>query len=58
MRKNFAERVKNFHNLEFEGFWGLDWGSGGKLDGQNYRFEIGVSKLFSNSTTSVSFLVM
>jgi hypothetical protein len=31
---------------------GLGWESGGKLDGQNYGFDRGASKLFNNSTTS------
>ena len=33
------------------GFWGLGWSGGGRLEGENYRFDIGASKLFNNSTT-------
>jgi len=40
------------------GFWELDWSGGGKLEGQNYRFEIGASKLLNNLITSVSFLLI
>ena len=31
---NFAEAMKNFHNLDLEGFWELDCSSGGKLEGK------------------------
>jgi len=31
---------------------GLGWSSGGKLDTENYGFEVGASKLFNNLTTS------
>jgi hypothetical protein len=53
-----VELEKNLHNLEFERFWGLGWAGGGKLDGQHYRFEVGASKLFNNSTTSPVLLKM
>jgi hypothetical protein len=29
----------------------LGWSGGGRLDGENYGFEVGTSKLFNNSTT-------
>jgi hypothetical protein len=35
------------------GILGLDWLSGGKLDGEDYCFEIGASKLLNNSITFV-----
>jgi hypothetical protein len=31
----------------------LGWAGGGKLDGENYGFDVRVSKLFGNSTTSL-----
>jgi len=49
--KNPADMVKNFHNVRLGGLWGLGWSGGGKLEGQNYRFEIGAPKLLNNSTT-------
>ena len=50
--ENLRKTVKNFHNLDLEGFWRLGWSSGGKLDGEDYCFKIGASKLFNNSITS------
>ena len=36
----------------YRGFWGLGWSNGRKLEGENYGFDVGASKLFNNSTTS------
>ena len=30
--KNFADEVKNFHNVDLKRFWGLGWSSVGKLE--------------------------
>jgi hypothetical protein len=49
---NLAGRLKNFHNLDLKGMLrSMSWAGGGKLGGQNYRFEIGALKLFNNATT-------
>jgi hypothetical protein len=54
---NFADTVKNFHNLDLERDF-ADWAGqvGGKLDGEDYCFEIGASKLLNNSITFVFYL--
>ena len=33
IRINFADGVKNFHNLNLKRILGLNWSSGGELDG-------------------------
>jgi len=34
---NFADRVKNFHNVDLWGVLGLDWEIGSKLNGGEIR---------------------
>jgi hypothetical protein len=48
----FSGPVKNFHNLNLLGILGIGLVKWRKLDGENYGFEVGASKLFNNSTTS------
>ena len=52
MLKNFADKVKNFHNPYLIGVWGIGLCRGGEIGGGNFGFEIGASELFNNLTTS------
>jgi hypothetical protein len=50
---NHTNTVKNLDSLVLGVISGVGWESGGKLDRENYGFEVGTSKLVNNSTTSL-----
>jgi hypothetical protein len=48
---NFARALKIYHNVDLKGILGLGSAMRGKLEGENYGFDVKASKLFTKSST-------